>query len=163
MSSCCRVRRQQGFTFIELMMTLAIMGVLAMLAVPAAQVAVKRQQEYELRAALIQIREAIDAYKRAAEQGRIMLKIDDSGYPPSLNVLVEGVIDQRSPTRQRMYFLRRLPADPFNPDQARQPAESWGLRSYASPPEAPREGSDIFDIYSKSRGTGLNGVPYRLW
>ncbi|GAB2859632.1 type II secretion system major pseudopilin GspG [Pseudoduganella ginsengisoli] len=163
MTAVCRRVSQQGFTFIELMMTLAIMGVLAMLAVPTAQVAVKRQQEYELRAALIQIREAIDAYKRAAEQGRIMMKIGDSGYPPSLNVLVDGVVDQRSPTRQRLYFLRRLPADPFNAGQAIRPAESWGVRSYASPPDAPSEGRDVFDVYSKSGGTGLNGVPYRAW
>jgi len=144
-------------------MTLAIMSVLAMLVIPTMQIVAKRQKEYELRAALMQIREAIDAYKRSAEQGRIMMKVGESGYPPSLNLLVDGVVDQRSPIRQRIYFLRRLPADPFNPGPTGRPAESWGLRSYASPPDAPHEGSDIFDIYSKSGKTGLNGVPYRLW
>jgi general secretion pathway protein G len=155
--------RQRGFTFIELMMTLAIMGVLGLVALPLAQGAVQRERERELRAALIQIREAIDAYKRAADQGRITLTIGASGYPKTLEELVEGVPDQRSPDKRNLYFLRSLPRDPMDPDLAHKPGQTWGLRSYASPPDEPSEGADVFDVHSKSDKPGLNGVPYRQW
>jgi general secretion pathway protein G len=145
------------------MMTLAIMGVLVMVAVPMAQVAVQREKERDLRQALAQLREGLDAYKRASEQGRIAVKLGDSGYPKSLSDLSEGVPDQRSPTKRAMYFLRALPRDPMNPDTSLKPAETWGLRSYASPPDDPQEGTDVFDVYSKSAQVGLNGVPYRHW
>ena len=158
-----QARRACGFTFVELMTTLAIMGVLALVAVPMAQLAVQRQKEHELRSALIQIRAAIDAYKRAAELGRVAVKLGESGYPASLAILAEGVLDQRSPTKQQIYFLRRVPADPFAPDHAAPAAASWGLRSYASPPDAMAEGRDVYDVYSKSDKRGLNGVPYRQW
>jgi general secretion pathway protein G len=154
---------QRGFTFIELMMTLAIMGVLVLVATPLAQVAVQRDKERDLRQALTQIREGLDAYKRASDQGRISLKPGDSGYPKSLEILVEGVPDQRSPTKQNLYFLRALPRDPMHPDASIEPAQTWGLRSYASPPDDPQEGADVFDVYSKSAVVGLNGVAYRRW
>lgn len=154
--------RTQGFTFIELIVTLAILGVLAFLTIPVAEYSVRRDQERELRRALIEIRSAIDAYKRASEQGRIMVSPGESGYPRSLDDLASGVIDQRSPVQQRIYFLRRLPVDPFAPPHAR-PSESWGLRSYASSPEVPLAGKDVFDVYSRSNEIGLNGVPYREW
>ena len=144
-------------------MTLAIMGVLVLVAVPMAQWSLQRHKESELRAALIQIREALDAYKRAAEQGRVLLKSGESGYPETLERLVEGVDDQRTPTRQKLYFLRRLPRDPFHADTLAPPATTWGLRSYASPPTSPAEGADVFDVHSKSDKVGLNGVPYRNW
>lgn len=159
-SGVCRGR---GFTFIELMMTLAIMSVLVLVAVPMVQVAVQRQKERDLRVALAQIREALDAYKRAADQGRIPLKIGESGYPKSLEQLVEGVEDQRSPAKQKIYFLRHLDPDPMAPGPVTKPAETWGLRSYASPADDPAEGEDVFDIHSKSDTLGLNGVPYRKW
>lgn len=157
------MRRSGGFTFIELMMTLAIMGVLVLVAVPMAQVAVQRDRERELRHALIQIRDALDAYKRASDQGRIATRIGDSGYPKRLDELVEGVPDQRSPSRQMLYFLRALPRDPMYPDPTADAAATWGLRSYASPPDAPSEGDDVFDVYSTSGTVGLNGVPYGQW
>jgi len=157
------VRRSQGFTFIELMMTLAIMGVLALIAVPLAQLAIQREKERDLRTALIQIREALDAYKRAADQGRLAVRLGESGYPKSLALLADGVDDQRSPTRQKMYFLRRLPRDPMFPDAAAAAEDTWGQRSYASPPDAPSAGDDVFDVYSKSDKTGLNGVAYSKW
>lgn len=157
-----QLARARGFSFIELMATLAIMAVLVLVAAPLAQLALQRQKEHELRAALAQIREAIDAWKRAASAGRIALMLGDSGYPKTLGALVEGVEDQRSPVRQKMYFLRRLPADPMVPEAGR-PEDSWGLRSYASPPEDPSAGADVFDVYSRSDKTGINGVPYRQW
>lgn len=155
--------RQRGFTFIELMMTLAIMGVLVLVAVPMAQVTVQRQKERDLRQALLQIREGLDAYKRAADQGRILVRIGESGYPPTLQQLVEGVPDQRSPSKQKIYFLRALPRDPLHTDTSVPAADTWSLRSYASPPDDPQEGDDVFDIASRSSATGLNGVPYKQW
>ncbi len=159
----CRPLRRRGFTFIELMVTLAIMAVLVTVSVPLVQVAVQRQKERDLRAALSEIREALDAYKRASDQGRIEVRLGESGYPKSLDQLVDGVDDRRSPSRQKIYFLRRLPGDPMVVGQADKPAQSWGLRSYASPPDEPLEGEDVFDVYSKSERQGLNGVPYRKW
>lgn len=156
-------RPAAGFTFVELMVTLAIMAVLVLVAVPMAQIAAQRQKEHALREALAQIRDALDAYKRAADQGRISVRIGESGYPKSLGDLVEGVDDQRSPSRQKLYFLRRLPADPMSNNPVDQPEQTWGLRSYVSPPDAPSEGADVFDIYSRSEKVGLNGVPYKQW
>lgn len=156
--------RAGGFTFVELLVTLAIMAVLVTVAVPMVQITVQREHERELRNALAEIREAIDAYKRAVESGRIERKIGESGYPKSLDQLAAGVPDQRSPTHQLIYFLRRVPRDPFQPDaDAGTPAESWGLRSYASPADEPKAGDDVYDVYSRSEKAGLNGVPYRMW
>ncbi|MEO5933321.1 MAG: prepilin-type N-terminal cleavage/methylation domain-containing protein [Duganella sp.] len=162
-------KNARGFTFIELMITLSILATLAMVAAPMAQVAVQREHERQLRAALIEIREAIDAYKRAADNGRIKLAIGDSGYPKKLEDLVNGVPDLRSPRKQNMYFLRRLPRDPFAPPEgngngfASSGGGGWALRSYASPPDNPTEGEDVFDISSRSTKTGLNGIPLRQW
>lgn len=152
-----------GFSFIELVVTLAIMSVLILVAVPLAQVSVQRDKERELRENLAQIREALDAYKRGSDQGRIQIKIGESGYPKSLNDLVEGVPDQRSPSRKNLYFLRKLPRDPMYQGETTDPESTWGIRSYESPPDNPSEGDDVFDIYSKSRKIGLNGVPYEKW
>jgi general secretion pathway protein G len=156
-------RRAGGFTFIELMITLAIMATLAAVAVPMAEVAVQREKERSLRGALIEIREGIDAYKRAADGGRIKLGIGDSGYPKKLEELVAGVPDQRSPRKQNIYFLRRLPRDPFAVRDDVGAGETWAKRSYASPPDNPSEGEDVFDVSSRSDKAGLNGVPLKLW
>ena len=155
--------KHQGFTFIELMITLAIMATLATVAVPMAQVALQRAKEQQLRSALIEIREAIDAYKRASDNGRIKLSLGASGYPKKLEELVEGVPDQRSPSKQNIYFLRRLPRDPFQPREAGSDADSWSKRAYASPPDNPSEGEDVFDVASRSTKAGLNGVPLNQW
>lgn len=155
--------KPRGFTFIELMITLAIMATLATVAVPMAQVAQQRAKEHELRSALIEIREAIDAYKRASDNGRIKLSLGASGYPKKLDELVEGVPDQRSPSKQNMYFLRRLPRDPFQPREEGSAADSWNKRAYASPPDNPSEGEDVFDVASRSTKAGLNGVPLNQW
>lgn len=153
--------RASGFTLIELVITVAIVGVLALLAAPLMEVSAQRHKEAELRLALRQIRTAIDAYHQAVQEKRIESAADASGYPPDLDVLVAGVPDITKPERSRIYFLRRLPRDPMNPDATLAPAETWGTRSYASPPDAPSAGEDVYDIYSLSDGVGLNGVPYR--
>ena len=148
--------KQQGFTFIELMITVAIVALLASIALPLAEVAYQRNREQDLRQALREIRTAIDAYKRAADEGTIEKKADESGYPPRLQVLVDGVDDKRKTDGSKVYFLRRVPADPLS-------GEEWGLRSYASPATDPQPGKDVFDVYSRSEDTGLNGIPYREW
>ena len=153
--------RQRGFTLVELMVTVAIVGVLASVAMPVAQLAVQRSKEQELRAALRQIRDALDAYKAASDEGRIVRRAGESGFPPSLEALVQGVEDARSPTKAKIYFLRRVPRDPFAPDPATPAHATWGKRSYQSPPDDPREGADVFDVYSLSPATGLNGQPLR--
>lgn len=157
------LKKMPGFTLIELLITLAILGVLAMLVVPVIEIAVQRQREQELRAALIEIRAGIDAYKKASDEGRVRKEIGASGYPSQLSLLVEGIVDQRDPRGRKIYFLRRIPSDPMVPRSQFQPEQSWGLRSYASTPNQPEAGADVFDIYSKSTKIGLNGISYAKW
>lgn len=156
--------KRSGFTLIEMVVTVAIVGLLASVALPLAELTVKRGKEHELRLALREIRTALDAYRQAVEEGRISSAMQESGYPGSLQVLVDGVPDASSPDRKkRIYFLRRIPRDPFFAEPARPDEESWGKRSYASSPEAPEEGADVFDVYTRAPGTGLNGIPYSRW
>jgi general secretion pathway protein G len=143
--------------------TVAIVGLLASAALPLASMTIQRAKESELRAALRDIRSAIDAYKDAAEQGRIEVQADKTGYPAELKLLYEGVEDVNSPQKVKIYFMRRLPRDPFFPDGTAAPEDTWGLRSYASPPDDPQPGEDVFDVYSLAKGKGLNGVPYHDW
>lgn len=154
--------RPRGFTFIELVATLAILAVLAAMAFPMAELTVKRAKEQELRYDLRQIRDAIDAYKKAWDEGRIAKAVGETGYPKSLNVLVEGVEDLRSPEKAKIYFLRRIPDDPLAPPGLHG-ADSWGKRSYASSPDEPKEGDDVYDVYSLNTDKGINGLPYRQW
>lgn len=156
-------RLSPGFTLIELLVTLAILGVLASVALPVAQVSLQRSQEQELRRALREIRRGIDAYKRASDEGRIPRSIGASGYPKDLDILVEGMADQRDPKRNKIHFMRRIPRDPMNPDTGVSEAESWGKRSYASEASDPQEGDDVYDVHSTSPKIGLNGVPYKKW
>lgn len=154
----------RGFTLIELVITVAIVSLLASMALPMAELVVQRSKEHEMRLALRQIRGALDAYRQAVDEGRVTHSVGQSGYPPGLKVLVEGVPDASSPDRKsRIYFLRRIPRDPTFNDPAKPDDETWGIRSYASSFDAPEEGEDVFDVYSLSPGVGLNGISYRNW
>jgi len=156
-------RAEAGFTLIELVVTLALLGILAMLAAPMTEAAVQRSREQALRESLREIRSAIDRYRLAVDQGRIVRRLGESGYPPSLEVLVAGVPDAQNPKGGQIYFLRRLPRDPFFRDSQVPAAATWGLRSYASAADDPREGDDVFDVFSRADGVGLDGIPYREW
>lgn len=203
----------RGFTLIEMVVVVMIVGILASAAMPLMALHKRRTQEAELKESLRTLRRAIDAYKQAADKGDIAKRPDDSGYPPSLDVLVKGVpkltpgaaLSAGKPGEAKpggsgaaaaagaapsaanaassafslnlfgtstggatgkapatIYFLRRLPRDPFA-DPTVPAAQTWGLRSYASPPNAPAPGADVFDVYSRSEGVGLDGVPLREW
>lgn len=173
------VRAARGFTLIELLAALAILAVMGMMALAPLRAEVQRAKERELRVALQQIREAIDEYKRAGDEGRIAKSPDATGWPPSLEALVRGVPALAAPgagpgagapapfanaaaAPRRIHFLRRLPRDPFT-DPALPPERSWGLRSSASAPDDPQPGTDVFDVYSLAGGVGSNGVPFRRW
>ncbi|CAM4127912.1 type II secretion system protein [Roseateles saccharophilus] len=154
---------ERGFTLVEMLAVVTIVGILAAAAQPLAVWVHKRQRETELRQALRTLRGALDAYRQATRDGRITLKADDSGYPPDLDSLVRGVPDARdAQQKKRIYFLRRLPRDPLA-DPALAAAQTWALRSYDSPPDAPVPGKDVFDVHSMSDAVALDGSRYRDW
>ena len=155
--------RARGFTLIELVITLAIVGLMASAAMPLARLVAQREKEADLRAALREIRAGLDAYKVAADTGHVKMEVGASGFPPDLKSLYEGVEDAAKPDGAKIYFLRRIPRDPFFPDGSVAAEDSWGLRSYKSPPEDPQPGDDVYDVHSLSTEKGLNGVPYREW
>ncbi|WP_338616194.1 prepilin-type N-terminal cleavage/methylation domain-containing protein [Pigmentiphaga sp. CHJ604] len=156
-------RSQTGFTVIELVVVLVVLSTLALLAMPLAELTVKRVKERELKQALVEIRQAIDAYKLAGgDKAKLAQTGGASGYPPTLMALVEGTPNAASTDGGVLYFLRRLPRDPFG-DPKLGAEETWGLRSYASPHTDPEPGEDVYDVYSLSPGVGLNGIPYREW
>lgn len=146
-----------GFTLIEMIVTVALVAIIASVATPFAKMHGQREKERELKAVLREIRTAIDAYKQAGDEGRIARSLDSTGYPASLDELVIGVADQRDPKGKKIYFLRRVPRDPMNPHG------NWGTRSYASEPDDPREGADVYDVFSLSDRNGINGIAYREW
>ena len=143
-----------GLTLIELIIVVPILGILASAAVPVARFEVKRRKERELRADLWEMRRAIDAYKDAADLGGIQVKADSNGYPPDLDTLVNGVDIQDKHVR----FLRAIPEDPMTK------SKEWGLRSNQDEPDADSfGGQNVFDVYTKSTGTGLDGTKYTTW
>jgi general secretion pathway protein G len=162
-----------GFTFIELVVTLALLGVIAMSALPLFEVTGTRMREAELRQALRTIRSALDAYKAAVDLGQIARETGQSGYPPSLEVLVQGIevvappnavtADGSHPMPKLLVFLRQVPRDPFFADPSVAAAQTWRTRAYGSPPDNPQPGDDVFDVSSTSTRVGLNGIPYSDW
>jgi general secretion pathway protein G len=156
-----RTRAVAGFTIVELLVVLAILGVLAAAVMPLGESLLAAQKERELRQALWEIRGAIDDYRRTTD--KLGSASTGSGYPPNLQALVEGLSDPRPEARGgRIYFLRRIPRDPFADPQL-PPAETWRLRSYASPADQPRPGSDVYDVKSSSERTGLDGTRHDTW
>lgn len=153
----------RGFTLMELLATLAILAALATLVVPLAKVQLQRQKEQQLRIALREIRDAIDAYKAAWDKNWIAHAAGSNGYPPTLEALCKGVADLRSQAGARLYFIRRIPRDPFAEDASASDGETWRLRSYESPPDEPRPGDDVYDVSSRSDVVGLNGQVYSQW
>jgi general secretion pathway protein G len=167
-------QRKKGFTFIEMLVTLTILAILAASVIPIAKTALKREKEIELRRNLRLIREALDAYKKLADEKKIEVEEDSEGYPPDLETLVKGVeikADQAesqrllgqppaksSSEKKTVKFLRRIPRDPMTG------SIEWGLRSYQDKPEADDWGGEnVYDIYTKSPGTALDGTKYRDW
>ena len=157
------MHKARGFTLVEVVVTVAIIALLASIAMPLAELSVQRGKEQDLRRSLREIRDAIDAYKRAADEQRIAKPADQSGYPPTLSALADGVPEAKSASGAKIYFLRRIPRDPFAVDPEAAPEKTWGLRSYESPPEDPKAGKDVFDVYSRSDEIGLNGIPLKEW
>ena len=147
-------RGEAGLTLVELIVTVAILAILASAAIPLTRLEVKREKERELRYDLWQMRDAIDHYKDAAERGGIMTKVDSYNYPPDLQTLVDGVEIQSKKVR----FLRRIPVDPMTGK------DDWGMRSMQDDPNSDSwGGQNVFDVYSKSDGTALDGTKYSDW
>ena len=146
-----------------MVVVVAIVGILAGAAMPFIRYGEQRIKERELRQSLREIRIAIDAYRKASVEGMISRKVGASGYPPTLEVLVEGVVDAKNAESQKIYFLRRIPNDPFVTEMGEGAPAAWGLRSYTSPPGNPQPGVDVFDVYSRAEGIGLNGIAYKDW
>lgn len=168
--------RPRGFTLVELLAVMAILGILAAAVMPLGQTLVVARKEQELRRALLEIRTALDEYKRAMDQEPVSPLSSGgtgttgntartaSGYPPDLATLVQGVLfNTRTFTQpQKLYFLRAIPRDPFA-DPTLRAEDTWALRSYASPPDRPEPGADVYDIHSKSKGVALDGSLYAQW
>jgi len=153
-----RLHRNQegGFTLAELVMVVALIAILSTIVLPVAKFTVKRRKEIELRLALRQMRTAIDEYKRLSDQGMIPIKIGGEGYPESLEILVEGVELVGQNTKRR--FLRRIPFDPMTQEQ------EWGMRSYQDEPDSTSWGrQNIYDVYTTSDATALDGTEYKDW
>ncbi|HKW19596.1 MAG TPA: type II secretion system protein [Terriglobales bacterium] len=149
-----QIRKQSGFTLIELIVATSILLILSTMAVPMARVTIKRTREKELRAALWQLRDGIDRYKDAADRGAFQIKVGSEGYPPDLDTLVNGV----DVGGKKLKFLRRIPTDPMTGNT------DWGMRSMQDDPDSDSWGGDnVFDVYTKSEGTGLDGTKYKDW
>jgi general secretion pathway protein G len=153
--------RDSGFSFVELLVVTALIGLLASAVMPLAHVAMQRTREVELRRTLRELRTAIDHYKDAADQGTIAateLKLGNEGYPPTLAVLVDGVRAAGDATDRKLKFLRRVPIDPITG------TKEWGMRSYQDAPDARTwGGQNVYDVFTTSDGTALDGTKYKDW
>ncbi|PKF33800.1 type II secretion system protein [Acinetobacter proteolyticus] len=156
-------RSVAGFTLIELIVTVSLMAILASVIVPITQLSMQQVKEQELKSALKEIRTAIDAYKQAGDNGHIYRSAETTGYPTTLNELVDGVVDIKDPKKRKIYFLRRIPADPFYEDPSSAADKTWGIRSYRNELDHFKYEGDVYDVYSLSIKTGLNGRPYKDW
>jgi general secretion pathway protein G len=149
-------KRQRGLTLVELIFTVAIVSILSLAALPLARVSIKRQKEVELRRALREVREAIDRYKDASDRGFVEMKFGSDGYPEDLDTLVKGVTQQNA-VDKKLRFLRRVPKDPMT-------GGTWGLRSSQDSPDSTSYGGqNVYDVYSKSTDTALDGTKYSDW
>lgn len=147
-------KRERGFTLLELIVATAILVVLSTMVVPLARLTIQREKERELRTALWQMRDAIDRYKADADRNAFQTKVDSQGYPPDLDTLVKGVDAQGKKIR----YLRKLPVDPMTG------TTEWGMRSMQDDPDSDSfGGQSVFDVYTKSTGTGLDGTKYKDW
>ena len=154
-------RSARGYTFVELLIVVTLLSILAAAAMPLVRVTVRRQKEAELRHSLRTVRHALDQYKDAVDRGMIggtSVRLGSEGYPPDLKTLVEGVQKTGDASGAKLRFLRRIPLDPI------MNSTEWGLRSYQDSPDSNSwGGQNVFDIYSKAPGKGLDGIPYRQW
>lgn len=150
-----RRHRACGFTLMELIVATAILSILTMMALPLARVTIQREREKELRRDLWEMRDAIDRYKDAAEQGKFQTKVDTMNYPPDLETLVKGIEGQGG---KKYRFLRSIPTDPMTKNK------EWGLRSMQDDPDSDSwGGQNVFDVYTKSDSSGLDGTKYKDW
>lgn len=163
------IRRWRGFTLVEVLITLALVGLLGVASLPLYEVTSRRHKEAELRESLRTIRAGLDAYKAAYDAGILPRVAGQSGYPPTLETLTDALQRADSPDRDgtgavnRLVILRRLPRDPFFSDPLVPAAATWKVRSYASPPDDPQAGDDVFDVMSMASGTGFDGTLYASW
>src|SRR5436309_15122634 len=147
-------KSSRGLTLIELIVATAILAVLTGMAIPMARVTIKREKERELRHALWEVRDGIDRYKDAADRGAFQIKVGSQGYPPDLDTLVNGV----DVGGKKLKFLRRIPIDPMTG------GTEWGMRSMQDDPTSDSwDGENVFDVFTKSQGTALDGTKYKDW
>lgn len=152
---------KNGFTLVELLVTLALLALLVTSASPVVQLSGKREKERELKRALWQIRDALDAYKDAVDQGLIKKTADSSGYPPNLTILVTGVENSQDPKKKKIFFLRRIPRDPFASDTTLNNAQTWRIRAYDGAMD--EMAKDVYDVSSRSGAMGINQQLYSEW
>jgi len=158
-----RRARRRGFTLIELMVSILVMAILAVMVEHIFEIMATRKREQALYVDLRLLRGAIDAYKHAYDAGRIAPVEGSSGYPKNLQALVDGADDALDPNHGKLRFLDQIPGDPMERDKSIAPADTWAPRAYASDPNDPRPGADVYDVHSKSTRPGLNGAAYSLW
>jgi general secretion pathway protein G len=143
-----------GFTLVELIVAVSLLVILTGMAVPLARLSIKREKERELRRDLWEMRDAIDRYKDAADRGAFQIKVGSEGYPPDLDTLVKGV----DVNGKKVRFLRKVPVDPMTGKT------EWGMRSMQDDPNSDSwDGNHVFDVYTKSEGTALDGTKYKEW